>query len=133
LTYSATPTGRNREHKQTPSRPRAAADPAQPLPATLATQATKHSPDVLAGSADETTNTTHNRRRCRQKVRGYPMISTKYTRGYTVKRDGSSYTQWFPYYHDAKFFRDTENRRHNSGWYIVKTKPDPKHTTAGQE
>jgi hypothetical protein len=42
------------------------------------------------------------------------------TTGYTVKREGSSYTQWFPYYRDAQFFRDTENRRHNSGWYIVK-------------
>jgi hypothetical protein len=45
------------------------------------------------------------------------MTTTK--TGYTVKREGSSYTQWFAYYRDAKFFRDTENRRHNSGWYIL--------------
>ena len=45
------------------------------------------------------------------------MTTTK--TGYIVKREGSSYTQWFAYYRDAKVFRDTENRRHNSGWYIL--------------
>jgi hypothetical protein len=52
--------------------------------------------------------------------RGGSLTMTTNKTGYTVKRVGSSYTQWFPYYRDAKFFRDTENRRHNSGWYIVK-------------